>query len=188
MDKLTLVFGTIFAAFIAGLFSLFTLINNKEQKVSEFRQAWIDGLRKDISEMIASLYYIAYYVSTRNKENKPEPKDIESSHKQYVASCASILTRINALDPDKKLNEINNTFLNALDEVQNEFNKNEYSYAADLTKKVLDASKPLLKEEWERVKAGEKAYRKTKLFAWIILLFGLILAVLFLVVNIKFFI
>jgi len=34
-----LVFGTLFAAFMAGIFSLFSLINNKEQKVSEFRPA-----------------------------------------------------------------------------------------------------------------------------------------------------
>ena len=36
--------GAIAAALIAGLISLLGLIISKEQKVSDFRQAWIDAL------------------------------------------------------------------------------------------------------------------------------------------------
>ena len=43
--------GTMIAAFIAGLVSLLSLIISKEQKVSEFRQAWIDALRAEISSL-----------------------------------------------------------------------------------------------------------------------------------------
>lgn len=45
--------GAIAAALIAGLVSLLGLIISKEQKTSEFRQAWIDALRKELSAVIA---------------------------------------------------------------------------------------------------------------------------------------
>ncbi|PHM71415.1 hypothetical protein [Xenorhabdus kozodoii] len=185
MDKSILVFGTIFAAFMAGIFSLFALINNKEQKVSEFRQAWIDGLRGDISGLIASIFYISYYHSTQHANNPPNPKDIESSHKRYVEACTSLLLRINAQDPDLKIRDINQTFLDSLNNIQNAFNAYNYSGAANLTKDLIDSSKPLLKAEWERVKAGEKTYKRTKVFAWVLSISGLALASVFLFANYK---
>jgi hypothetical protein len=45
--------GAVSAALIAGLVSLLGLIVSKEQKVSEFRQAWIDALRSELSSLIA---------------------------------------------------------------------------------------------------------------------------------------
>lgn len=185
MDKSIVVFGTLLAAFMTGIFSLFTLINNKEQKVSEFRQAWIDGLRNDITGLISALFYISYYNSTRTPNNPNEAKDIEDSHKQYVTSCASILTRVNSQDPDTKLKNINDNFLEILDEIQYKFNNSDYSGASLLSKELIEASKPLLKAEWERVKNGEKAYRKTKSFAWSLSLTGIILLAAFLFANHK---
>ena len=185
MDNSILVFGTIFAAFMAGVFSLFTLINNKEQKVSEFRQAWIDGLRKDISGLVASIFYISYLQSTLNGNNSIIPKDIESSHKQYVEACTSLLTRINAQDPDLNIRDINKAFLDALNNIQNAFNGKNYANAASLTKELIGSSKPLLKAEWERVKSGEKTYQRTKLLAWGLSISGLILATIFLFANYK---
>lgn len=46
--------ATVVAAVIAGLISVVTLTLSKEQKTSEFRQAWIDGLRQDLAEFLAS--------------------------------------------------------------------------------------------------------------------------------------
>jgi hypothetical protein len=40
-------------AWVAGAFSLLGLLISKEQKVSEFRQAWIDALRADIAALVA---------------------------------------------------------------------------------------------------------------------------------------
>jgi hypothetical protein len=44
--------GAIVAAIIAGIVALLGLIISKEQKVSEFRQQWIDALRQDIAAVI----------------------------------------------------------------------------------------------------------------------------------------
>src|SRR5271166_3862254 len=50
--------GAIVAALIAGLISLLGLIISKEQKVSDFRQAWIDALRDDIAVVITHAHAI----------------------------------------------------------------------------------------------------------------------------------
>ncbi|WP_233967897.1 hypothetical protein [Pectobacterium polaris] len=183
MDKSIVVFGTLFAAFMTGIFSLFNLINNKEQKVSEFRQAWIDGLRNDICGLTSALVYISYYNSIRVINNPNEAKDIEDSHKQFITCSASILTKVNAQDPDRKLKEINNKFLGIFEEIQEKFNDSKYYGASSLTRELIEASQPLLKAEWERVKDGEKAYKKTKAFAWVLSLSGIFLLIVFLIAN-----
>ena len=43
-----------FAAIVGGFFSFVSLVSSKEQKVSEFRQEWIDGLRDDLSVFFSS--------------------------------------------------------------------------------------------------------------------------------------
>lgn len=42
--------ATFIAALMAALASFLVAVMSKEQKISEFRQAWIDALRNDISE------------------------------------------------------------------------------------------------------------------------------------------
>ncbi|UPW18752.1 hypothetical protein M0C34_00315 [Agarivorans sp. TSD2052] len=177
MEKYILVFGTIFAAFLAGTFSYFNLINSKEQKVSEFRQAWIDAFRCELATLVSSVFFIAYYQSITKTHSA---SDIEASHKNYVSACAGLLTRINAQDPDIATNHINTVFLERLDELQTAFNKQDYVQVKVLANFLVDSSKPLLKAEWNRVKRGEKAYRRTKFFAGALCLFGLLTSVLFL--------
>ena len=45
--------ATVVAALIAAAMSFISLTLNKEQKTSEFRQAWIDGLREDLAAFFA---------------------------------------------------------------------------------------------------------------------------------------
>ena len=47
--------GAVGAATIAGLVSMLGLIIGKEQKVSEFRQIWIDQLRKCFVDYLVSI-------------------------------------------------------------------------------------------------------------------------------------
>jgi len=50
--------GTIIAAVIAAVISLAGLIISKENKVSEFRQAWIDSLRGEVAAVITHAHAI----------------------------------------------------------------------------------------------------------------------------------
>lgn len=159
MDKSIIVFGTVFAAFVAGVFSYFNLVNGKEQKVSEFRQAWIDSFRSELSTLVSSVVFITFYYSS-TRERKAQ--DIEDSYKDYVASCAALITRLNAKDPDIPTNHVNSVFLETLNELRDRFNEGKYSEVNILSKHLVEQSKPLLKAEWVRVKKGEKGYRKNK--------------------------
>jgi len=47
--------GAVVAALIAGIVSLLGLIISKEQKTSEFRQAWIDALRCDLTAFLTQI-------------------------------------------------------------------------------------------------------------------------------------
>lgn len=51
-------YSALLVAFVAGAFSLLGLTVSKENKVSEFRQAWIDALRQDIAEVVAEAQII----------------------------------------------------------------------------------------------------------------------------------
>ena len=55
------VFVAILVALISGVFSLVGLIISKEAKLSEFRQAWIDALREDLSNFTAHAVMISAY-------------------------------------------------------------------------------------------------------------------------------
>lgn len=51
--------GAVVAACIAASISFLTLVISKEQKISEFRQAWIDDLRSELAEFAVNARRIA---------------------------------------------------------------------------------------------------------------------------------
>jgi hypothetical protein len=60
----------ILVAFIAGIVSFVGLVISKENKISEFRQTWIDELRKDISDYIAYTDKHFFYYKLTSQNNK----------------------------------------------------------------------------------------------------------------------
>jgi hypothetical protein len=75
-DKTAMIstYATLLVAMIAGAFSLLGLVISKEQKVSEFRQTWIDALREDISELIAHANLIHAELLKLAEENTPDKR------------------------------------------------------------------------------------------------------------------
>lgn len=51
--------GAVLAAVIAGAFSSLSLVMSKEQKVSEFRQDWINSLREDICKFVSAIVHLS---------------------------------------------------------------------------------------------------------------------------------
>lgn len=159
-------FAAISAALIAGYFSFVTLINSKEQKTSEFRQNWIDSLRKEISEFTASVYFLKFYYQQGAKNTDPDfINGLKEIHNKYVSSSTAILLRINANETNKYLRAINDAFLSALSGVLDSVNASRYDEAATRCNALVEKAKPLLKEEWKRVKAGELSYKAIKYFS-----------------------
>jgi hypothetical protein len=150
--------GAVGAAIIAGLVSLLGLIIGKEQKVSEFRQAWIDELRKNLVLYLVSINAITDAVRVANVRRQPV-SDISEDYKRLNEASNSIHLRIN----EKEKPSID------LKKSMEEFERIASSNASLTVENIkaaegafLLASKSLLKFEWKRVKRGEKTYFVTK--------------------------
>lgn len=71
MDRyIYIYFGTIVAAMITGAVAYITLVVNKENYVSNFRQDWINSLREEISTFISLIY--SYHWLMRKVKFNPE--------------------------------------------------------------------------------------------------------------------
>lgn len=91
--------GTIAAALIAGLVSLLGLIISKEQKTSEFRQAWIDALRTELSAVIAHANAIHGAKAADFKTPAELWKDVRDDYVGINEATARIRLRLNPNEP-----------------------------------------------------------------------------------------
>lgn len=174
--------GAMFAALVAGFFAFMNLIASKENKVSEFRQDWINSLRDSISCYISSLTYLStlykhHSEQTGNKKDKFEiARDVEEIYSKVNVSYNDIIFRINDEEKDENEKIINDAFLTALHKTREHYNNNEFSEARAACDPLREASKPLLKYEWKRVKSGELNYRISKYFSIFALTVGVVSA------------
>jgi hypothetical protein len=101
MDKYLQPLGYVFAAIITGGMAFIVAVLSKELKTSEFRQAWIDALRTDISEMVASaqvLHYAVLAMKSYGKEPSEVVKFTHERHDDFVSirtRSSRILLRLN---------------------------------------------------------------------------------------------
>lgn len=145
--------ASVIAAIIAAAAAVVGLVITKENKTSEFRQNWIDGLRNELAELME--YYLRLQtceyserVSVRNKIN-------------FLA--AKIRLRISSNTPtteEKKLLDLINNQMVSIYSV---------SSVTEVEKMYFLYSSSILKSEWERVKRGEKKYRIAVTIAYLIL-------------------
>lgn len=175
-------FGAMFAAIVAGFFAFMNLIASKEQKVSEFRQEWINSLRNSIASYISSLAYLSVLYKHHNdlegdKKNKYEmARDIEDIYAKVNESYNDIIFRINDDEKDPKGKKLNGEFLTALSETRDKYNKSQFADARLACDTLREKTKPLLKFEWKRVKEGENNYKIAKRISIVILSFGILLS------------
>lgn len=171
-------FGTILAALIAGFFSFLNLVISKEQKVSEFRQAWIDKLREEISNYVASITYLAsaneVWASQGRQDIVGYYKASQEAFEAASRNFTSAVLRINPADGDKEMRAANEEFLTTLKSVRDLVRKSDYNGAKQLADTLSAKAQPILKKEWERVKQGEPIYRLTRYAAAVIIVLCLL--------------
>ncbi|MEX0739043.1 MAG: hypothetical protein WD071_06860 [Pseudohongiella sp.] len=174
--------GAMFAALIAGYFAFTNLVASKENKISEFRQEWINSLRNSIARYISSLTYLStLYIhhSARPEEKRDKfemARDVEEIYARVNESYNDIIFRINDSEKNSEGKKLNDAFLSALYKTREHYHKNELSEARKACEPLREVSKPLLKHEWKRVKSGELNYRMAKYLAIFVLLIGLLAA------------
>jgi hypothetical protein len=168
--------GVIVAALIAGFFSLLNLIVSKEQKVSEFRQQWIDSLRHELADHMAAVVSLASMRELQCDSDKDFVKATSELQQRVTATYTSIKLRINPDDSDCNIKGLNIEVLRLLDNGRSLYSESKWKEAQLNCNEITQAAIPMLKEEWKRVKTGEKVYVWSKRVA--LLVFSLSLAAL----------
>lgn len=155
------------AALIAGVVSLVNLLIAKDQKITEFRQAWIDSVRQEIATLVSlstAISSLRHVLDTQ--QNKHETRD------QALTSMASLLKEENARRSECKnrilmlLNRKDDVNLiskvNELCKISSISSKEEHAKIVDMSDQLVGDAQHLLKTEWTRVKRGEPFYRWIK--------------------------
>ena len=152
--------GAISAAIIASFFSFLGLIISKEQKTSEFRQAWIDALRSEIAQLISSANAIhGAMVSHRFESSASAWSVVREDFVTINEATAKIRLRLN---PNEDLSK---AVLGKIEEIEGMLAPGaspDYSELNKREKELVSLASALLKDAWRRVKKGEATYRAAK--------------------------
>lgn len=158
---------TVIVALIGGWFSLLGLLISKEQKVSEFRQQWIDALRVEVSSLISHANSLhAFWSVTRALDREA----FEKSRLDYTGinqAAAQIRMRLN---PDE---ETSKAVLSKIAEIENLLAPGsipDYRTLNDVEKELVIRTNVVLKSEWKRVKSGEPVFTMIKWISGVIVL------------------
>lgn len=155
-------------ALIAVFAGCLGLIISKENKVSEFRQAWIDQLRQDVSAMLSHIAVIDSW--SRRKRLNEEFWDAARQDMFDAYRLLSVIRlRLNPVEHKAAITHIVN--------ISAALGKWDEGKEADIEKShkaLLVEIDAILKTEWARVKVGEPWFKHSK---WFIAVLALALAV-----------
>jgi hypothetical protein len=163
--------GAILAACITGTVSFVSLVISKEQKISEFRQAWIDAFRQELSEFssqarrlsaeetpinLKALSSETAQIEARNEELlRPDP--FHENRQRMAQAYYALRLRLNPSESDHK------ALLKHLDNIYRILYESAESIMFSRVVSELDSlavvAQEILKREWIRVKVGEKGFQ-----------------------------
>ena len=154
--------GAIGAALIAATISFVGLVIGKEQKTSEFRQAWIDALRSDLSTFLTNMNAIldseaASYKTIEEKLEKQGP-----IYKAINDANFNIVLRVN---PDEKRSKPLFDAMKKFNSMVHDGGEFTRENKNAVEQEFLRASQKVLKAEWRRVKRGEPGFFIAKYIA-----------------------
>lgn len=166
--------GVISASIITGAFSFISLVNQKEGKISEFRQDWIDSLKNDIAVLLSSFNTVGsvWRVQGLKEKNSDENETKEARMERFSNFNEKIGTHQMVVSEKYyrvflNLNEKDHKhLLKELDRIQvcmaNLTLMDNLVELKAIREGVLLETQKVLKTEWERVKAGETSYKVAK--------------------------
>jgi hypothetical protein len=155
----------IFVAFVGFLVAVTTAVIAKEQKISEFRQKWVDELRHDICNF-STLILSAISEEYRLKH----PDEIEMQQLIFSEEMAGIVKKRMKFQDEiiqasliikLKLNHKEHiTLINHIDDVLRSLRVDSFydGNESKLLDLMLTESHKVLKNEWKIVKKGEKHF------------------------------
>jgi hypothetical protein len=152
--------GAVGAAIVAGLISLLGLIVAKEQKTSEFRQAWIDGLRAELVSYLTGINSAIDASSIDSENEQDRQNSLRPIYESINAAAFAISLRLN---PDEQCAQDVLQNMGKLSALITSGTSIEGANIRPLEEQFLISSKNMLKQEWNRVKEGEPSFRVTKI-------------------------
>ncbi len=163
--------GAIVAAFIAGVVALLGLIISKEQKVSEFRQQWIDALRDDIAAVIAHSHGIHGSSLAKRTPDQSLWDTVRGDITGISQVSARIRLRLNPNEKNEKEKAANKAVLEALKECDSIWASPtpDFFKLPAISEKLLSAGQIVLKINWDRVRSGEPVYRMARWVAVLVI-------------------
>lgn len=167
--------ATVTAALIAATIAFVNLTLTKELKTSEFRQAWINGLREDLSIFFACARAFArateeqcIFDKSKSEMNSFRISSDKISDIRYqVAEVYSRITlKLNykELEHEELLRLMKVAIVKQNEAIENKFDSTETMKAIETATKY---ARPLIKKEWDRVKEGEPAFKNTRNAAFV---------------------
>lgn len=152
--------GAVGAAVIGALITLVGLIISKESKVSEFRQAWIDSLRIELSTYLANVTAVADARGIILNDTTERFERLQPYYDKLNSSYYMIAFRLNPQEEtSKKIKKI----MVELSIIINSTSKIDLEKFEDCRIKLINLSNELLKKEWKVVKQGERVFKATRI-------------------------
>lgn len=179
-------YGALLVSVVAGGFSLLGLTVAKENKVSEFRQEWINALRDDIAEFVAQAQLIHSEIFDHATQGYADRREhLDRTRDPYLdlnRVGTRIKLRLNMAEEDnqqlmKALNDLHN-LLRAAPTSPTDFQ----AQFGPISKTVEMQTAIVLAKEWKRVKRGEPGYRRAKAIAGTALLLSVGVAIALIIV------
>ncbi|MBW6396556.1 hypothetical protein KPL78_01800 [Roseomonas sp. HJA6] len=158
--------GAVGAAAIAGFASLLGLIIAKEQKVSEFRQAWIDALRKCFVDYLVNINAVSDNIRLRSAGVHDDKDGLLEGYRALNEASNGIKLRIN--NKEKTASKLLKT-MGDFEGLASDNKKMTPENIKLIEDRFLDESQELLKFEWKRVKRGEHIFVLMKYIAILII-------------------
>ena len=164
--------GAIVAACITGVISFVGLVISKEQKTSEFRQAWIDALRVELAEFASQARRLANERTPfdlrqftgsfleqmeAQKEEILRPDPLLVNRQRFAQTYYALRLRLNPKEVDhQQLLEHFEVIFRILNESGESERPQQIATELDTVARI---AQNVLKREWVRVKGGETLYR-----------------------------
>lgn len=174
--------GAIGAAAIAGIISLLGLIISKEQKTSEFRQAWIDALRTEITTYLTGLNAIADAARVKYASHAEKVRALSPHYSRLNQATFGIALRVN---PKERRSQILLECIAELQELAVDEHKLTPEHIRPIEARLLSSSQDLLKFEWGRVKRGELTFVVAKFVSLALVIAALVYGGLLMANEIK---
>jgi hypothetical protein len=165
-------------ASVAGSISIFNLLVNKDQKISEYRQQWLEDVRSDVASLVAQAHQLFGYLNLLIGDANSKTLFLEKTDPIYDEinrASTRLKLRLNVSKPEHRAIAKQIKALEDLLADVDTFRAHLLSAGSVQVSKEVNATTDalvtaasiLISSTWKRVKAGEPTYRKGK---WLILI------------------